>query len=230
MWFSHGHPDHLNPHSVQRFRGHRILLPDHVGGRIRSDLEREGFDVSVLPDRKWVELSPRIRVFCIPDFIQDAALLIEINDSLFLNLNDSSVRGYAGLVRRMAKRYPRSYVMRLSGGGDADMINLFDEEGNRIPFRGNPTPGGKQLSDLARMWGTNHAIPFSSFHRYQRADSVWANQHATPLDSYREGFDSTHAEWVQPFVFVDADSGDVTPLSPASLPERILAPDEFGDR
>ncbi len=172
VWFLHGHPDHQNPHSVQRFRGHRILLPDHVGGRIRSDLEREGFDVSVLPDRKWVELSPRIRVFCIPDFIQDAALLVEINDSLFLNLNDSSVRGYAGLVRRMAKRYPRSYVMRLSGSGDADMINLFDKEGNRIPFRGNPTPGGKQLSDLARMWGTNHAIPFSSFHRYQRADSV----------------------------------------------------------
>ena len=34
VWFSHGHPDHLNPSSLPLFRDRRILLPDHVGGRI----------------------------------------------------------------------------------------------------------------------------------------------------------------------------------------------------
>ncbi len=36
VWFSHGHPDHLNPASLPRFRDTRILLPDHVGGRIAA--------------------------------------------------------------------------------------------------------------------------------------------------------------------------------------------------
>src|SRR5690349_21619526 len=34
IWFSHGHPDHLNPTSIERFKGKKILLADHVGSRI----------------------------------------------------------------------------------------------------------------------------------------------------------------------------------------------------
>ena len=29
--FSHGHPDHLDPASIERFRASKILLPAHVG-------------------------------------------------------------------------------------------------------------------------------------------------------------------------------------------------------
>jgi len=38
IWFSHGHPDHLNPWSIERLRHSSILLPDHVGSRIKNDL------------------------------------------------------------------------------------------------------------------------------------------------------------------------------------------------
>src|SRR5689334_14762859 len=72
LWFSHGHQDHLNPHSIQRLRHLPILLPDHVGGRIRNDLEAEGYDVKMLPDGRWVQLSKRTRIFCIADYNQDA--------------------------------------------------------------------------------------------------------------------------------------------------------------
>lgn len=34
VWFSHGHPDHMNPESLERFRNQEILLPDHFGNRI----------------------------------------------------------------------------------------------------------------------------------------------------------------------------------------------------
>jgi len=34
IWFSHGHPDHLNPDSLTQLHGKNILLGDHVGGRI----------------------------------------------------------------------------------------------------------------------------------------------------------------------------------------------------
>src|SRR5579862_1353915 len=71
VWFSHGHPDHLNADSLPLFSDKQILLPDHVGGRIARDLARQGFRVRVLRDREWVELSPRVRVLCIADYNQD---------------------------------------------------------------------------------------------------------------------------------------------------------------
>lgn len=37
VWFSHGHPDHLNSESLALLRDRRILLPAHFGGRIRRD-------------------------------------------------------------------------------------------------------------------------------------------------------------------------------------------------
>jgi glyoxylase-like metal-dependent hydrolase (beta-lactamase superfamily II) len=50
--FSHGHPDHLNPTSLERFRARKILLPDHVGLRILKDISPLDYRVSVLPDRE----------------------------------------------------------------------------------------------------------------------------------------------------------------------------------
>ena len=66
VWFSHGHPDHLNPTSLERFRSHKILLPDHVNGRIFKDITGLGYSVSILPDRKWVRLSPTSRFSLLP--------------------------------------------------------------------------------------------------------------------------------------------------------------------
>ena len=60
------------------FRDTRILLPDHVGGRIADDLTRDGYRVEVLPDATWVRISDRVRVLCIADEGQDAVLLIDV--------------------------------------------------------------------------------------------------------------------------------------------------------
>jgi len=39
-----------------------------------------------------VSLSDRIRVMCLPDYNQDAVLLVEIGDALLINANDASAR------------------------------------------------------------------------------------------------------------------------------------------
>ena len=57
VWFSHGHPDHLNPTSLERFRSKKILLPDHVGSRILKDLVSGGY-VARLPNRCYRALRP----------------------------------------------------------------------------------------------------------------------------------------------------------------------------
>ena len=133
VWFSHGHPDHLNPASLPLFRDTRILLPDHVGGRIARDLTRDGYRVEVLPDATWVRISDRVRVLCIADEGQDAVLLIDVGGELVVNLNDAQDRGWGSLVKRVIRAFPRSFLLRLSGYGDADMINFVDDDGRRLP-------------------------------------------------------------------------------------------------
>lgn len=93
IWFSHGHPDHLNGDSLPILKGQKILVPDHVGGRIRSDLEKDGHAVEVLPNKTWVQLSEHIRIMCISDYYQDAILLVDINGRLLVNTNDALDRG-----------------------------------------------------------------------------------------------------------------------------------------
>ncbi len=83
LWFSHGHPDHLNPNSLKRFEGKKLLLPDHVGSRIYDDLKNKDFAIKVLPDRKWVDLTSNIRVMCITTIMQDSILLLSIGKKLF---------------------------------------------------------------------------------------------------------------------------------------------------
>ena len=97
-----------------------------------------------------------------------------------MNLNDAQDRGWGSLVQRVIRAFPRSFLLRLSGYGDADMINFFDDDGRRVPAcrscgaraasRSAPTSRG-----MTEMFGAKHFVPFSSFHRYQRTDSAWAN-------------------------------------------------------
>ena len=228
IWFSHGHPDHLNPRSVERLRHAAILLPDHVGGRIRDDLESSGYRVTVLPDGEWVGLSRRIRVLCLSDYIQDAVLLVDVGGRLFINMNDSGARARLRRIPRIARQFRHSYLLRLAGYGDADMINLFDEEGERIEFKSTRIVG-RWLSQYAHRVGAAAVIPFSSFHQYQRRDSVWANRHTTPLSAYAAGFDERFAEFIAPFVWIDCASGETVPLDPPELPCVVREPQEFGD-
>jgi hypothetical protein len=228
IWFSHGHPDHLNPQSLSHFQQSSILLPDHVGGRIKKDLEQRSYNVTVLPDRRWVDLSQRIKVFCISDYIQDAVLLVDVGDRLFINMNDSGARARLRLIPEIARDYRHSYLLRLSGYGDADMINFFDADGNRIEFQHSRVVG-QELSQYVQRVGAKAVIPFSSFHQYQRADSAWANRHVTPMSAYREGFDEASAQFIEPFVWIDCSSGEILQLNPAAVAAPLRAPEEFDD-
>jgi L-ascorbate metabolism protein UlaG (beta-lactamase superfamily) len=228
IWFSHGHPDHLNPQSIERLRHSSILLPDHVGARIKKDLEAEGYGVKTLPDGRWVQLSKRIKVFCIADYIQDAVLLVDVGGRLFINMNDSDALARLRLIAKIAGEYRHSYLLRRSGYGDAGMMNFFDTAGNRI----EPEPKtmlGRWLAQYAQRVGAKSVIPFSSFHQFQREDSAWANAFRPTVSAYREGFDESIAEFITPFVWIDCASGEILELDPVELPCTSRKPEECGD-
>ena len=61
--------------------------------------------------------------------------------------------------------------------GDADMINLYDQDNNFIaPEASKKEPLGPSYEYHMNDMGCNFAIPFSTFHRYNRTDSEKMNK------------------------------------------------------
>lgn len=229
VWLSHGHPDHLSMRSLRPLKGKKILLPDHVGGRIAGELTNLGFDVTVLQDRVWTQLSPRIRVLTLADYNQDGILLADINGTLVMDLNDASPRGWAGFIKKISRSYKESFVLQLCGFGDPD-IAYFDEGGEMIePRAALRLPVGQTMSRVADFYGAKYILPFSSLHKYQRADSVWANQYLTSLTAYSDGFNSKHAELLPPFIQYNSVTHNAEHINPREIPDEVLPPEKFGD-
>jgi hypothetical protein len=230
LWISHGHPDHLSPESLEELRGKKILLPDHYGGRIATDLRGMGHDVTILKDGVWTELSPRMRVVSIGDIQQDAALLIDLDGHLIADTNDASDNGAGPFLAETASKYQDSYLLALTGYGDADMINFFDEQGNRIPppaMKREPFVQG--IADILRAFGIRAYVPFSSQHKYQRADSVWTNACATPPSVYDTRFEASDKELLPIFIKRDLANDDVQRIDPPARPDVAVPSEEFGD-
>jgi hypothetical protein len=72
-------------------------------------------------------------------------------------------------------------------------------------------------------------IAFSSFHRRQREDSIWADEYATPISAFGEGFRSQESEFLGAYVRVDCETGEVIPLNPEKSERVIQPPSDFGD-
>ena len=229
IWYSHGHPDHMNPKSIQRFVSNKILLPDHYGSRIYKDLKSYDFDVEILPDRKWVDLTKSLRIQSITTHTQDGILLAEFCGKLFINLNDAGASTCSKYIKKISKNYSNSFMFALSGYGDADMINFFDEDNSRIePYAKNKRQVGEQLSLMAKLVGANSIIPSSSFHQYQREDSIWAQEYTTPLEAFSVGLDQNF-KYFPPFCEIDCDTLEHREINPKKINVIPKKPEEFGD-
>jgi hypothetical protein len=229
-WFSHGHPDHLNIDALPMLASGQFLLSDHYGKRIYNDLVAAGHNVRILQDQVWEQLSPHIRVCSFANQNQDSILLIDVNGRLVVDANDSPDFGASWHIRRIAKRYGLIYLCQLHGWGGADMLNLYD-------------PAGRALTDIAAkrraiapraqraalQFGANRVIPFSSFHRFQRTDSAWANALVPELEDYRLEARPGGPEILPAFIRVDCERDEVTELRPERLPLVLHEPEEFGD-
>lgn len=231
VWLSHGHPDHLSLPSLELLRDKPILLPDHRGGRIAQDLRQLGFQVTVLQDGVWTELSPRLRVASLANYNQDAVLLIDLDGNLIVDANDAGDRGAGRFLQRELPRFRRSFLACLMGYGDADMIHFVDEQGRPVPpAAAAREPLGPQIAAILHGYGIGYYAPSSSQHRYQRTDSLWANEHITPVDDYQRGFRSDRgAQCLPAFVQFDLESGEHRRIDPPSNAGITAPPEQFGD-
>jgi len=194
IFISHFHPDHLNVPSLRHCKKSNIIIAQHYGNRVERDLRNIGFNVIALPSRKWITIGKKTRIMLFNNEGQDSAMLIELTDNrgektLLMNLNDSGGFGFEKEVALISKKYKKSFYLQLHGWGDSDMINLFNETGRRIePLAARKFPVGKDIKNGMKKFNANIGIPFSCFHQYQRRDSYWANEYATPAAMMLEGF------------------------------------------
>jgi hypothetical protein len=191
IWFSHGHPEHLNPTGIERFKGKKILLADHVGGRIYKDISPNGFDVTILPDRQWVPLSEdNVEIHCITTKIQDSILLIDVCGKLFIDLNDAGTRDCLRYIRSItrtdaASRRHRCGPARTQGRhGHRGLRRAQGIGTSRDPAWaiGDETMAGKQgkvgMEDneiraaLDLHWAASDANDFEVEHQIYREDAV----------------------------------------------------------
>lgn len=229
-WFSHGHPDHLNIDSLPMLGSGQILLSDHYGGRIRRDLAAAGYDARVLPDRTWVRLSPAIRAYTVANQNQDSILLLDINGRLVVDHNDSPDFGESFRIRRMSRHFKEVYLLQLHGWGGADMLNLFDSDGRKLTStEAKRRPIAPRAQRAGVQVGATKIIPFSSFHRFQREDSAWANELVPELADYQAQALGTGPQMLPAFVRVDCDTDEVTPIDPPRAPRILRRPEDYGD-
>ena len=240
VWISHGHPDHLNADSESFYLDKKILLPDHVGGRIRKGFQVAGLDVTVLKDRVWHRLSDRIQVCCLANHSQDGILLVKLNGRLLVNMNDAHwMHGWLLFIRGVVKRFDKSFLLRLTGHGCADMINFRDEEGRlALPINLLEKQSlHRQIRSELSMFGTTGFVPFSSMHRYQRKDSIWAQEHVVPPPEYRSISrklmtappDGSGGEVFPAFIQYCCKSDTFEELRPCPIEPVVYEPEHFGD-
>ena len=228
IWFSHGHPDHLNHDSLHLFKNNKILISDHFGARIYKDLKNENFNITILEDRKWVNLSKNISIMSIVTNIQDSILLLRVKNDIFINLNDAGPYS-SRFIKKTISHFKRKFLLSISVAA-GDMSNFFDENNNFIePKIIKQFSAGEYLSMIADIFGAKFIIPFSSFHEYQRADSIWANKYVYPIHKYPNDISKKHT-YIKPYSFINSEKDDdFVSLNLKRKKLEIKQPEFFGD-
>ena len=230
VWLSHGHPDHIDPDSFDLFNDKTVLIADHYGDRIFNDLSKKHKCIK-LKSNKWFEISKNVRIKSYSDWNQDSTLIIEIlKKDIILNLNDGQAYGWSKTVKETIKNYKNRFLLRLVGWGDADMINFYNHHNEFIlPLAANKKPCGETYSYYLKKWNCNIALPFSTFHKYIREDSVKMNKFVTPLEMHYENFDNRFGDLLPAFIKWDSEKNDFVKIEPNENITELKSSDFFGD-
>ena len=230
IWFSHGHPDHIDPDSLDLFKEKIFLIPDHYGDRIFNDLSKN-YKCQKVKSNAWIDLSKNIRIKSFADWNQDSSLLIEIaKKDIIFDLNDGSALGWSKEIKKIISNYKNRFLMKLISWGDADMINFYNHHNEfLLPLASEKKPCGESYVYYMKKWNCNFAVPSSCFHKYSRSDSVSMNKFITPLEEHYNSFNNKNGELLPAFIKWDTNKSDYLKINPEKNlndPEKY---ESFGD-
>lgn len=229
IFLSHGHPDHIDPDSFKIFENKTLILADHFGDRIYNDLKKK-FHCIKLKSNTWFELSRNIRIKTFADWNQDSLLIVEIlKKNILLNLNDGQALGWSKTIKNILKNYNNRFLLKLINWGDADMINIYNNNHFVLPLAADKNPCGESYMYHMKKWNCNFAIPFSSLHTYIREDSKKMNQFTTPLKYHYENFNNKYGELLPAFIKWDCKKNNYIEINPKENLDETKPATYFGD-
>lgn len=236
IWISHYHPDHLSLASLARIKakGKTILLCEQFCNRVANDLRVKGYKVLILPKRNFISIANGLEIATFPtaDTI-DSGLLIRANNCLVVNLNDTDADSSSNFIKKEVAKVDHSILLKLAGYGDVDMINIYDQDNNFIePLASQKPAPGFLLTQNAIKLNCKNAMHFSSFHKYVREDSLWANKYTTPESDLFRGW-RKEIKYFKQFSSLSLTNEGIRKLDKISYPKdnnlEILPAKKFGD-
>src|SRR5262249_55284240 len=90
-------------------------------------------------------------------------------------------------------------------------------------------PVGPSIANIAERFGVKFFVPSSSMHRYQRTDSIFADEYTTPLDAYARGFSSKTVELLPAFIRFDCEKEQLERIDPRENLRVVRPREEVGD-
>tara|TARA_B100000963_G_scaffold260529_1_gene228780 strand:- start:670 stop:2043 length:1374 start_codon:yes stop_codon:yes gene_type:complete len=235
IWISHFHPDHLNLRSLLglKAREKTILLSEQYSNRVANDLREAGMKVIVLPSRKFINLDNEIDIATFPVLSTvDSVLLIKCKKNLIINCNDTEIDPSYSFIKKQIAQSKHSLLLKLAGYGDADMINIYRNGKFIEPIAATKPAPGYLLTSNAKKLNCTHAMHFSSFHKYVRKDSLWANKYTTPEDDLERGWDKNIGYFKQFSSLLVSDDGfkKISSNYPEKNNIAIQNPEKYGDK
>ncbi len=209
LWFSHGHPDHFHPESLDQLnRDSLVLLPDQYDPEMARTLDERGFKHSTLPHKQWVDLMDGLRILCVDNENMDAIVAIEAGGALLLNKNDSPFCGDDPFFRKLVAQYGQSYLFALCAF-DADMINIVDEHMNSLIGPPDERKPGTVFSvgKTAEYLRVKNFCCSSSQHVYTRPDSAWANDYRITWPEMKKLWPADAIRLIPPYSTIDLATG-----------------------
>jgi len=230
IWFSHGHPDHLDEQTIQYLNNSCILVPDHYGDRIYNHL-RKKMNCIKLKSNSWFQISKNIRIKSFSDWNQDASILIDIlSKDIIFDQNDGKSLGWSTTIKNIVKNYKNRFLLKLACWGDADMINIYDNDNKFIkPYAALQPNVGEMYSASMKNWNCNFSIPFSSLHQYARTDSILMNKFTTPLNRHNDGFNAEAGELLPAFIRWDSEKSSYEKINPTLNKITPATSESLGD-
>ena len=176
IYYSHEHPDHFSIPFLKSIEGEKrkeitIIFQKTRDGRVKSFLEKEGFAVKELEDKKRWEFSENsyITIGQVPFY--DSWALIEIDNKKILNANDciletpdrvQDIKSVTSTVDILFTQF--SYANWVEGGAEDGRSRAFlaQEKLNRIKIQ----------SDVL---SPTYIVPFASMVRFCHAENSYMN-------------------------------------------------------
>jgi hypothetical protein len=182
IWVSHEHPDHFVPKFFidisAAYRSIPVLFQQTRDKRVKSFIEKQGFTVTELADRREQTIG-KVRVTCGVSEFYDSWLHLRDGAHSVLNLNDCA-EGEQTELRNIA---------RLTGPIDL-LLTQFSYaawKGGRANAHFRVLAAKRKLETIAAQVEAlkpRHVVPFASFVYFSNEENAYLNDHINrPVDA-----------------------------------------------